>query len=73
MPLLLVSLFVYGAGSAADLQARYAGTGLASSAQRASAVSVALVPTTIGAVTGPNLTGPLGDLAGPFLLAAGAY
>jgi MFS family permease len=82
VPLLLVSLFVYGAGSATNLQARYAGTDLAPAAQRATAVSIALVSTTVGAVAGPNLVEPLGDLAaamgipelaGPFLLAAVAY
>lgn len=82
VPLLFVALFVYGAGSATNLQARYAGTDLADPSQRGSAVSIALVATTFGAVAGPNLTEPLGDLAeglglpalsGPFLLAAIAY
>jgi MFS family permease len=82
VPLLLPSLFVYGAGTATNLQARYAGTDLAPDTQRATAVSVALVSTTLGAVAGPNLVQPLGRLAttlglpeltGPFLLAAVAY
>lgn len=82
VPLLFVSLFVYGAGTATNLQARYAGTDLALPTQRGTAVSVALVSTTIGAVAGPNLVEPLGSLAlsfgipalaGPFLLAAAAY
>lgn len=82
VPLLLVSLFVYGAGTATNLQARYAGTDLAPSTKRATAVSIAMVSTTIGAVAGPNLVRPLGhvaealgfpDLAGPFMLAAVAY
>lgn len=81
-PLLFVALFVYGAGSATNLQARYAGTDLAEPARRGTAISVALAATTIGAVAGPNLIGPLGRLAtalgipalaGPFLLAAVAY
>ena len=80
--LLLVSLFVYGAGAATQLQARYAGTDLALPAERGRAVSVALVATTFGAVAGPNLVEPLGTwatsldipaLAGPFLLAGTAY
>lgn len=80
--LLFPSLFVYGAGTATNLQARYAGTDLAPPAQRATAASVAMVATTFGAVAGPNLVGPLGDLAvvlgiprlaGPFLLGAVAY
>lgn len=82
VPLLFVSLFVYGAGSATNLQARYAGTDLALPAQRGTAISVALVSTTLGAVAGPNLIAPMGALAeslgipalaGPFLLAAAAY
>jgi len=80
--LLFPSLFIYGAGTATNLQARYAGTDLAPATQRATAVSIALVSTTIGAVAGPNLVEPLGRLAsnlnlpeltGPFLLAAVAY
>lgn len=81
-PLLFVSLFVYGAGTATNLQARYAGTDLARSNQRGTAVSVAMVSTTVGAVAGPNLVGVTGRvavsvgipaLAGPFALAAAAY
>ncbi len=80
--LLFPSLFVYGAGTATNLQARYAGTDLATEQNRGTAVSIALVSTTFGAVAGPNtvgLTGRLADsvgipaLAGPFLLAAVAY
>ncbi|MFA7265558.1 MAG: MFS transporter [Candidatus Nanopelagicales bacterium] len=79
---LMIALFVYGAGTAANLQARYAGTDLALPAQRGTAVSIAMVATTLGAVAGPNLIEPLGRLslnfgipalAGPFLLAAIAY
>lgn len=82
VPLLFLSLFVYGAGTATNLQARYAGTDLATPARRGSAISVAMVSTTLGAVAGPNLVEPLGSfatglglpsLAGPFLLAAIAY
>src|SRR5215212_4415145 len=81
-PLFFVSLFVYGAGTATNLQARYAGTDLAPADSRATAVSVAMVSTTFGAVAGPNLVEPLGHLAeqlgipalaGPFLLAGVAY
>lgn len=60
---LFASFFVYGAGTSTNLQARYAGTDLAAPAQRATAVSVAMVATTLGAVLGPNLVSPLGDLA----------
>ncbi len=80
--LLFFSLLIYGAGTAANLQARYAGTDLAGPAQRGKAVSIALVATTFGAVAGPNLVEVMGSfalnigvpaLAGPFILAAAAY
>lgn len=80
--LLFLSLFVYGSGTATNLQARYAGTDLAPANRRATAVSVAMVATTFGAVAGPNsveATGELAEalgipaLAGPFLLAAVAF
>lgn len=80
--LLFASLFIYGAGTATNLQARYAGTDLAPAERKGTAVSIAMVATTIGAVAGPNLIEPLGGLAvnlglpaltGPFLLAAVAY
>jgi MFS family permease len=80
--LLFISLFVYGAGTATNLQARYAGTDLARPEQRATAVSVAMVFTTFGAVAGPSLVEVMGRfavslgipaLAGPFLLAAAAF
>ena len=80
--LLFVSLFVYGAGTATNLQARYAGTDLAPPERRGTAVSVALVATTFGAVAGPNSVSATGRVAvdlglppltGPFLLAAVAY
>lgn len=80
--LFFFSLFLYGAGTATNLQARYAGTDLAPKERKATAVSIAMVATTLGAVAGPNLVEPLGHLAtrlgldplaGPFLLAAAAY
>lgn len=81
-PLLFVSLFVYGAGTATNLQARYAGTDLAPPQGRGTAVSLAMVATTFGAVAGPNSAEATGraaesfgipSLAGPFALAAIAY
>ncbi|GHH88925.1 MFS transporter [Streptomyces capitiformicae] len=80
--LLFIALFVYGAGTATNLQARYAGADLAAPAHRARAVSTVLVATTLGGVVGPNLAAPTGDLAdtlgiptlaGPFLLSGTAY
>ena len=82
VPLLLFSLFVYGAGTAANLQSRYAGADLAAPQHRGRAVSTVLVATTLGAVAGPNLVEVTGSfaqsigipaLAGPFLLAAAAF
>ncbi|MGW3317408.1 MFS transporter [Streptomyces fungicidicus] len=80
--LLFIALFVYGAGTATNLQARYAGADLAASGHRARAVSTVLVATTLGGVTGPNLAAPTGafaetlhipGLAGPFILSGIAY
>ncbi|MCQ0025419.1 MFS transporter [Streptomyces somaliensis DSM 40738] len=80
--LLFTALFVYGAGTATNLQARYAGADLAAPGHRARAVSTVLVATTLGGVAGPNLTAPAGalaeslavpHLAGPFLLSGAAY
>jgi MFS family permease len=80
--LLFVSLFIYGAGTAANLQARYAGTDLARPDQRAKAISMAMVSTTFGAVAGPNMAGITGrwasaigfpPLTGMFILAAAAF
>ncbi|GAB2939002.1 MFS transporter [Streptomyces heilongjiangensis] len=80
--LLFVALFVYGAGTATNLQARYAGADLAPPDHRARAVSTVLVATTLGGVAGPNLAAPTGafaeklgipGLAGPFLLSGAAY
>ncbi|WP_342718983.1 MFS transporter [Bacillus paramycoides] len=80
--LLLASLLIYGAGTATNLQARYAGTDLANKKQRATAISITMVMTTFGAVAGPNLVGVMGrfahsigipELAGPFILSAAAF
>ncbi|GAA0494350.1 MFS transporter [Streptomyces sp. NPDC046215] len=82
VPLLFLSLVVYGAGTATNLMARYAGADLASPARRGRAVSTVILAMTLGAVIGPNMVGVTGDLAhawdiprlaGPFLLAAVAF
>jgi MFS family permease len=82
IPLLFIALTVYGAGTATNLQARYAGTDLAGKNQRAKAVSITMVATTIGAFAGPNMVGVMGELAsaigipvlsGPFLLSGSAF
>lgn len=61
LPLLFISLLIYGAGTATNLQARYAGTDLAQPTQRAKAISAAMVFTTFGAVAGPNLVNITGE------------
>lgn len=80
--LLLLSLFVYGAGTVTNLLARYAGADLAAPARRGRAVSTVLFATTLGAVVGPLLVSATGEvahawgiprLAGPFLLALLAF
>lgn len=80
--LLFASLLIYGAGTATNLQARYAGTDLANKKQRATAISTTMVMTTFGAVAGPNLVEVMGkfasligvpSLAGPFILSAIAF
>lgn len=80
--LLFFSLLIYGAGTATNLQARYAGTDLALPTNRAKAISMAMVFTTFGAVAGPNLVTITGQVAislgtpalsGPFMLAAATY
>ncbi len=82
VPLLFLSLLLHGAGTATNLQARYAGADLAPADRRGRAVSTVLVATTLGAVVGPNLVEPMGGvaealgiprLAGPFVLATVAY
>ncbi len=75
-PLLLVGFLIIGAGQAANLQSRFAAADLATDATRGRDLSIVVWATTVGAVLGPNLTGPgevLGDavgmppLTGPYL------
>ena len=75
-PLLLVALFLLGAGSATGLQARFAAVDLPSPKHQGRDLSVVVWATTIGAVIGPNLFGPgeavgrvlgLPHLTGPFV------
>lgn len=79
MLLLLVGSALLGATVAANLGARYAAIDLAEPDRRARDLSVVVWATTIGAVAGPNLTGPsatvaeglgIPSLTGPFLLGA---
>ena len=65
-PLLLLALFLMGAGSAAGLQARFAATDLPSTKSTGRDLSVVVWATTVGAVIGPNLFGP-GEIIGGWL------
>lgn len=67
MPLLLTAFLLVGGGQAANLQSRFAAVDLATDTSRGRDLSVVVWATTIGAVLGPNLTGPgemLGALVG---------
>jgi MFS family permease len=77
MGLLLVGAALLGSTTAASNGARYAATDLAAPEARGRALSLVVWATTIGAVVGPNLTGPasavadgldIPDLTGPFAL-----
>ncbi len=77
-PLLLVGLALLGAGSALNLQSRFAATDLAPDETRARDLSLVVWSTTIGAVLGPNLFVPgevlgralgLPELTGGFVIA----
>ena len=75
-PLLLVSFLLIGGGQAVNLQTRFAAADLATDASRGRDLSIVVWATTIGAVLGPNLTGPgealgaaigMPPLSGPYL------
>lgn len=79
MPVLLLGAVLLGSTSSATYASRYAATDLAPPDGRGRALSVVVWATTIGAVAGPNLTGPAATLAdrlgipeltGPFALGA---
>lgn len=79
MTLLLVGAALLGATSSANYASRYAATDLAPSHGRGRALAIVVWATTIGAVLGPNLTGPAAEIAdlldipvltGPFALGA---
>ncbi|ATL26919.1 MFS transporter [Streptomyces formicae] len=81
-PLLLLGMAAFGAGSSANLQARFAAADLAEPDRRGRAISHVIWATTIGSVLGPNIAAPTSRLfsgtavpekAGPFLFAAGIF
>ncbi|MFV0130437.1 MFS transporter [Streptomyces sp. HMX112] len=80
--LLLAGMAGFGAGSSANLQARFAAADLAEPERRGRAISTVVWATTVGAVVGPNISAPAGrsvsglgipPAAGPFLWAAGVF
>ena len=62
-PVLLAGFLIIGSGQAANLQSRFAAADLATDASRGRDLSIVVWATTVGAVLGPNLTGP-GELIG---------
>ncbi|MGW6271604.1 MFS transporter [Streptomyces sp. NPDC055060] len=81
-PLLLLGMAGFGAGSSANLQARFAAADLAEPERRGRAISLVIWATTIGSVLGPNIAAPtsrafagtsIPESAGPFLFAAGIF
>jgi MFS family permease len=77
--LMLLGAFLIGAASAAGYQARFAAIDLATQETRAKQLSFVVWGSTIGAVAGPNLMDPAGNLAeafnlprlvGPYLISA---
>lgn len=77
--LMLTGTFLVGAASAAGYQARFAAVDLSTTETRAKQLSFVVWGSTIGAVAGPNLMEPAGNLAqsfdlprlvGPYLISA---
>jgi len=82
LPIALVGLLLFGASTAANLQSRFAAVDRAAPTQIGRSLSVVVWSTTVGAVIGPNLTGPgaavadvvgLPDLAGPMLFSTTGF
>lgn len=80
--ILMLGLAAFGAASAAGLQARFAATEVAAKGFQARSMSIVLWATTIGSVTGPNLSQVGSDLGtslgieplvGPFLFSGTAF
>ena len=82
VPLLFLGMLLFGGGTAANLQARYAAVDLAEPARRGRQLSLIVWATTIGAVAAPNFAAladrttsgwGLPPLAGPFAFSAAAF
>lgn len=63
-PLLLLGMMLFGGGTTANSQSRYAAADLAPPERRGRDLSMVVWATTIGSVVGPNLVGPGKALAG---------
>jgi Major Facilitator Superfamily len=82
VPVLFAGMVLFGGGTTANLQARYAAVDLAEPRRRGRQLSLIVWATTIGAVSGPNLA-PVADrytrahglplYAGPFAFSAAAF
>ncbi|MBP2392639.1 MFS transporter [Aeromicrobium fastidiosum] len=82
LPVALLGLLLFGGSTAANLQSRFAAVDRAALSQVGRSLSIVVWSTTVGAVIGPNLTGPgasvaaalgLPDLAGPVLFSAAGF
>ena len=82
VPVALLGMTLFGGASAANLQARFGATDLATVQHRARALSTVMWATTVGAVVGPNLAEwagrsvaalGLSPLSGPFLWSVAAF
>jgi MFS family permease len=82
VPLLFLGMLLFGGGTAANLQARYAAVDLAEPARRGRQLSIIVWATTIGAVAAPNFAALADDagtsfglpaLSGPFAFSVVAF
>lgn len=82
LPITLAGLVLFGGSTAANLQSRFAAVDRADPAQVGRSLSIVVWSTTVGAVIGPNLTGPgasfaeavgVPDLAGPMIFSTVAF
>jgi MFS family permease len=82
VPLLFVGMLLFGSGTTANLQARYAAVDLAAPERRAREMSLVVWATTIGSVAAPNFASLADDatsrfglpvLSGPFAFSAVAF
>jgi MFS family permease len=81
-PIALLGLFMFGGGTTATLQSRYAATDLARPENRGRSLGTVVWATTLGSVLGPNLSGPTGNfaesinlprLSGPYLMSISVF